>query len=378
MYRDVQFMGGIHDPGIAAQITSAFAGQGRLEDMAATGGTNRWLNEYWVGKIARPEMISCPVCCVASWTRATHTTGTLRAYGRLHPTLAKWLRIRNTQEWPDLYSYQPDLMRFFDRYLRDQRDNRWEATPPVRLSALEYGNPEGDIVNRAELEWPLKRTEYRRYHLHSSGKLVSDTPDDADSTVSYNAASGCTAFTYSFTEDMGTTGYFMAHLDVSCQGHEDMDIFVQIEKTDSHGWRKGSMELRPENTKVKALLLRMADWNTLPGAMGLLFHWGPDGWLRVSHGADKDEELSTEYQPYFKHREEGMKKLREGEVRSVDTGLRPCGMLWKAGDVLRFTVSGKPVIPFPIPGLRPAEIDNQGTHSTHFRGSYLVAPHLPY
>jgi len=46
MYRDVQFMGGLHDPGFAAQITSAFAGQDRSEGMAATGEEHRWLNEY--------------------------------------------------------------------------------------------------------------------------------------------------------------------------------------------------------------------------------------------------------------------------------------------------------------------------------------------
>jgi len=126
-------------------------------------------------------------------------------------------------------------MRFFDRYLKGQSDNGWEATLPVRFSVLGYGNAVGDIVNRAELEWPLKRTEHRKYHLHSDGNLVRISSDTAGSIVSYDAESCCTVFTYTFTEDVETTGYCMAHLDVSCQGHDDMDIFVQIEMTDSQG-----------------------------------------------------------------------------------------------------------------------------------------------
>lgn len=56
-------------------------------------------------------------------------------------------------------------MRWFDRWLRDQ-DNGLDREPPVRIYVINEGW-------RDEQEWPLARTEYTPYYIHSAGRAHS-------------------------------------------------------------------------------------------------------------------------------------------------------------------------------------------------------------
>ena len=78
-----------------------------------------------------------PAYVVASYSNTLHTAGTFRAWRRI-ASEEKWLRIHNTQEWPDYYDEAnlEDLRRFFDHYLKGE-DNGWEQTPRVRYSVLD-------------------------------------------------------------------------------------------------------------------------------------------------------------------------------------------------------------------------------------------------
>lgn len=53
-------------------------------------------------------------------------------------------------------------LRFFDRHLRDI-DNGLDTEPPVRIFVM------GENRWRLENEWPLARTEFTRFYLHSNG-----------------------------------------------------------------------------------------------------------------------------------------------------------------------------------------------------------------
>jgi hypothetical protein len=66
-----------------------------------------------------------------------HTRGTLAGYAKLDPERI-WLRIHNTQEWPDQYEHESDLLRFFDHVIKG-RSNGWGHTRRVRLSVLDPG-----------------------------------------------------------------------------------------------------------------------------------------------------------------------------------------------------------------------------------------------
>jgi len=58
--------------------------------------------------------------------------------GDASPSAQKWLRIHNSQEWPDYYeeAHVEELRTFFDFYLKDA-DNDWMQTPRVRYSVLD-------------------------------------------------------------------------------------------------------------------------------------------------------------------------------------------------------------------------------------------------
>lgn len=60
-----------------------------------------------------------PAYVVASYSNTLHTAGTFRAWRRM-ASQEKWLRIHDSQEWPDYYdeANREDLRRFFDRFLK--------------------------------------------------------------------------------------------------------------------------------------------------------------------------------------------------------------------------------------------------------------------
>lgn len=225
---------------------------------------------------------------------------------------------------------QHDLRRFLDYHLK-KADNGWDSTPPVRLAVLDYGNPAGDIVDRSENEWPLKRTEYVKYFLAPGGRLIPNnggtSPDTISDSVKYDGKTGRATFEYKFDQDLETTGYFMTHLDVSCNGHDDMDLFVQIEKFNSAGWRQATQSIRPASRLVQSILSAAHDWNVGMSKLSLLFSFGPDGRMRVSHATEKDEKLSKVGRPYYTHRR--AVPLAPGEQRAVDIGLRPGSIQWR-------------------------------------------------
>jgi putative CocE/NonD family hydrolase len=66
------------------------------------------------------------------------------------------------RSWYATIDFDAIHLRFYDRYLRDL-DNGVDDEPPVQIFVM------GDNRWRLENEWPLARTEYTRYYLHSDG-----------------------------------------------------------------------------------------------------------------------------------------------------------------------------------------------------------------
>lgn len=71
----------------------------------------------------------------------------------------KWLRIHNSQEWPDYYDEMntEDRRRFFDRYLKGA-NNGWEHTPRVRYSVLDMEG--GDLTDLPATAFPPQDVRY--------------------------------------------------------------------------------------------------------------------------------------------------------------------------------------------------------------------------
>lgn len=128
-------------------------------------------NEYWQTKCPNFSKVTVPAYVVGSYTNLLHVAGTSRAF-RAIASQEKWLRIHNSHEWSDIIASAPDLMRFFDHYLKG-KDNGWEQTPRVRLSILDPGGE--DTVDQAENEWPLARTQYTKLYLDAGDMTMKDS-----------------------------------------------------------------------------------------------------------------------------------------------------------------------------------------------------------
>ncbi|KAJ5809234.1 alpha/beta-hydrolase [Penicillium pulvis] len=378
MYRDNTCQGGIPAGEFHNSVADTLASYGKLEDPPSVLAKYPLFTEYWEDKRAKCEQINVPTYVAASWTNPIHTPGTMRAYRCIPESVPKWLRVHNSQEWPDYYADSScrDLKRFFDYFLKGV-ENGWLDTPKIRLSVLNFGlDGLDDTLNRAETTWPLARTKYQKVYLRPDGKM-SPSLSTESGQVTYDSKNGKATFRYRVPHDMETTGHFIARIAVSCPSSDDMDLFAQVCCLRGRSaYKQGVLTIRPDNMMVIKLLKLLHDWQVGLQGVGMLFHWGPAGQLRVSH-AHQLSEHATSFEPLYAHVDRV--PLTKGEVRVVEIPLRPYGMYWRKDDIMELTVAGNPVLPFPIPGVKPLQGTNTGTHIIHCldRGddsSCLVVP----
>jgi len=351
-YREDVARGGIPNTEFCEFVIKRMRGKNRVEDVPAMLRKHPFMNGYWEDKRAKPEKIQVPAYVVGSWTSGIHTHGTLDGFRRIS-SKDKWLRVHNTQEWPDYYTPEnvEDLRRFFDRYLKGI-ENGWEKTPRVRLSVLDPGGI--DQVNRPENEFPLRRTQYKSLYLDAATGTLSPNPVPGKFEIRYKAddGQGQAVFSITFSEETDLIGYMKLHLWVEASGSNDMDLFVLVQKLDEQG-------------NVLSPLV----WNR-PTPV-------PAGRLRVSH-RELDESRSTPSEPFHPHRREQL--LIPGQIVPVDIGLWPTGMLWHKGQQLRILVAGYDPVPPLLPMMAQPATRNKGEHIIHTGGkfdSHLLIPKIP-
>ena len=106
----------------------------------------------------------------------------------------------------------------------------------------------------------------------------------------------------------------------------------------------------------------------------ILRYKGADGRLRVS-ARHLDRALSTEDVPA--HSFDRVEKLTDGEVVEIEIDLLPVGLVFHAGEQLRFIVSSSNLLGTLMPGIREYVGANAGSHVVHTggsRASYLQLP----
>ncbi len=311
-HREIATRSGVAMPEFIKMLSDSFASteEGGIEDCIEVMNNSLESNAYWEDKVADLEKIDVPAYIVASYTNPIHTYGTLEGYRRIS-SKEKWLRIHNTGEWDDYYNseHTEDLRRFFDRYLKDE-ENGWEKTSKVRVSVL---NPGGeDIVDRPEEDFPIPRTEYKKFYLNNkTKKLEMKNPDCVSSAVYNSDKKGKAVFTMKMSENTEIMGYIKLRIWVEAPDSDDMDLFVKVEKR------------RPCGLKYKYTLGPGMDMSA-------------KGYLRVSY-RELDKNRSTYENPVVSMKKE--QKLKRGEIVPVDILIWPIGLLFKKGDLLRLTVS---------------------------------------
>lgn len=320
-YRESGTRGGIPTPEFPEMIAETFSSaHGMLEDQPRMIVEKPLMCDYWQDKAARVENIEIPAYVVASYTNSVHTHGTFAGYRRM-ASKEKWLRVHNTQEWFDYYTPEnvEDLRRFFDHYLKGV-DNGWEQTPKVRLSVL---NPGGhDIVGRAEEEFPLARTVYRKLYLSAADSTLLTALPEQENVNTYQSAADCHQVNYRYRMDKPTeiTGYMKLHLWVAAPDNDDMDLSVRVEKLSKDG-------------------------QPIPDRMGNRIV--ATGQMRVSM-RQLDTLRTTEAEPYYPFTT--VQKLKPGEIVPVEIEIWPMGLFFEKGEILQLTVGAyqpeKAAIPF--------------------------------
>jgi predicted acyl esterase len=349
MYREFVSENGIPGPGFMNFVASiGRSASGLQEDYLAMLRKYPLMNAYWQSKVPEFANITIPAYVTGGWSHV-HMMGSINGFRRISSD-KKWLRVHRDFEWPDLYSWwnMEDLERFFDRYLKGIR-NGWEMTPKVRLDIMDAYDHDSQ-VHRPETNFPLDRTNYTKLYLGGKNELAGK-PSSVETSISYDPETEEANFDIKFTEDTELAGFIKAHLWVEADGHDEMDLFLTVQKLDQAG-----------------------EW--LPTSVFGFAHPGAWSRLRVSHRA-LDEKLSTDFQPVQSHLVE--QRLSPKEIVAVDVAFYPHARIWHAGETLRLRVAGRYIRkdwfePFSY------DTDNKGRHVIHAGGkydSYLQIPVIP-
>lgn len=368
VYRDLVMRGGMPDTGFAQLLQEgSFFGKNQKEDIMSEAARYPLMNELWENKIPDFDRITVPAFVVACYSNTLHTAGTFRAWRRM-ASRDKWLRIHNTQEWPDYYddANLADQRRFFDRYLKDE-DNGWETTPRVRYAVHDFKG--GDQVNVPADAFPPAGVTSTKFYLDGIKRTLTTSVPAVGNPATYNVAvnPNAVSFITRFERETVMVGYPKAHLWVEAQGADDMDLFVLIQKLDACGTPLQQFTVPNQNARIHDL--------TDHGATVLRYK-GSDGRLRVS-ARHLDEKLSTQDVPA--HSFDRIEKLAPGQIVDIEIDVFPIGWAFLPGEQLRFVISSRNLLGTSMPGIREYVGANTGQHVIHTGGqyaSYLLLPIL--
>jgi uncharacterized protein len=366
VYRDLVKRGGMPDIAFARQLQdNSFYGHNGKEDIVTEAERYPLMNDLWENKIPRFDRITVPAYVVASYSNTLHAAGTFRAWRRM-ASQEKWLRIHNSQEWPDYYDKDnvEDLRRFFDRYLKDE-DNGWEQTPRVRYSVLDLEG--GDRVGVSSDEFPPKDVTSVKYYLDGRSRVLDTAAPTDEVTAVYVAGSNpdAVSFVMRFDQETVLVGYPKARLWVEARGADDMDLFVLVQKLDAYGTPLQQFTVPNQGAMAQDVTERGAS---------ILRYKGSDGRLRVSM-RHLDEKLSTDAVPA--HSFDQIEKLSPGEIADIEIDLLPIGLAFRPGQQLRFVISGRPILGPIMPRLPEYTPANSGQHIIHTGGEHASYLQLP-
>lgn len=366
VYRDLALRGGMPDSGFAGTLQqNSFWGRQQKEDILTEIDRYPLMTDLWADKIPQFDRVTVPAYIVASYSNTLHTQGTFRAWRRI-ASEQKWLRIHNSQEWPDYYdeTNREDLRRFFDRFLKGE-DNGWEKTPRVRYSVLDLeGNDRTGVAADA---FPPADVTSTKFYLDGRSRTLTTTAPTDPGTAAYTVGANpdVASFVLRFAEETVLVGYPKAHLWVEARGSDDMDLFVLVQKLDAHGTPLAQFTVPNQGAMIQDVTERGGS---------ILRYKGSDGRLRVSL-RHLDPALSTEDVPA--HTFDRVEKLDAGEVVDIEIDLLPVGLAFHPGEQLRFVVSGRSLLGPMMPGTREYVPANTGVHVVHTgagHASYLQLP----
>jgi putative CocE/NonD family hydrolase len=133
-------------------------------------------DEWWQQFRHRPEKLSVPIFQQGGWFDP-YCGSHLRTFAAVGDRLPNRVLMGPWSHEEEVEAFKGDIdlgprsvtvirdheLVFYDRYLRDE-DNGWERRAPLELFVM------GANEWRGESEWPLARTEFTQWYLHSGGR----------------------------------------------------------------------------------------------------------------------------------------------------------------------------------------------------------------
>jgi predicted acyl esterase len=275
--------------------------------------------------------ITVPLFSSANWGgQPLHPRGNFESFGRA-ASKDKWLEVHGIEHWTHFYTDygREQQKRFFDHFLHD-KDTGWSQQPKVRLQVRHIDK----FVERAEHEWPLKRTKWTKLYLDSvDGSLRGKQPVQKAAVNFAATGDGVTFLTAPMPSETEITGPSSLRLFVS-SSTTDADLFIV---------------LRVFSPELKEVVFQGAiDPHTPIG----------QGWLRASH-RKLDKKLSTPYRPYHTH--DRKQPLKPSEVVELDIEIWPTSIVVPAGYRIALTVRGKDYVYGGASGGRLSNFKNELT-----------------
>jgi len=368
MYRDSVFHGGIINQGFYGRWWLDVRGKQLLENTRADNSAAlsedliynfmaHHLDSPWWDEVksrAQFDKITVPLYSSGNWGGWNHhMRGNVDGYVR-SASIHKKLEMHIGGHTDAFYSDEGkhEMLRWYDHWLKG-KDTGIMDEPPVKLCIRTSVR---ECEWRFENEWPLARTQYRRYYLNpEAAGVVQDAVHDAILTTTPPSREGQLVYpTGPEAYSRGLAGQptltFVTEPmseDVEITGHSNLVMWVSSETDDMD---------------IFAYLRNMAPDGTVETSTR--------GILRVAL-RKLNSELSTPYRPYHSHNEE--QKLTPGEVVPVQVEIWATSMVFKAGHRIRLDVQ-------PHDGqhyFAAYALGNNTIYTGGDRASYILLPFVP-
>ncbi len=285
--------------------------QANREDLGASVLAHPMNDDYWKSRMPDWSKITVPFLSTANWGgQGLHPRGNFEAFTEAAGE-EKWLESHGIEHWTEYYTdYGRNIQKlFFDYYLKGD-DNGWKDRPKVQLQVRHVDK----FVERFEDNWPIPRTEWKKFYLHPEDQSLRNTPAGSISRVTYAGLSdGVTFVSPPLDKEIEITGPMASKLWVS-SGSVDADMFLVF---------------RVLTADMKEVVFQGALDPHTPVAQG---------WLRASH-RKLDMERTLPYRPYHTHDEK--QPLTPDEIVELDIEIWPTSIVVPKGYRIVLSVRGR-------------------------------------
>ena len=332
---------------------------------------------------------TAPVWIVGPQTGAIiHQLGSSETFIRSTGSIAR--KFDFVDAWfPDCYkaTTTAEHIRYFDHWLKGVDTGETDVAA-VRVQ-VRTGNGAHFVIEDAE--WPLPKTEYRRWYLDATPSpwkgdarrpeflRITDTTPSTASRASYDAhldlgtptlappgandgtprwSTGVSFISEPMNEDMTLAGYMKIGLWMSSTS-KDMDVFASLRVIDEHD----------REVRYETLVHPIDPIHPHPVGHGL---------LKVSR-RKLDAARTTDYWPVHTHLEADHAPLEGGQIVEVELGLNPSTALIRKG--YRLQVDVQPYSPAGVPVRAYDASYHEGATNVIYTGpdhpSYIQLPIVP-